>query len=221
MKYIWEAFLEDKDRDIFLSQADVISPYYEIPPKQDRWDNHIEYNAMIRYGAIFGPLLDLDQSQSTGLDKVLFDVISHFLIQLDLKKGYSYREYGVRMLDQNMMQGMYGDSIKKQYGKLSIKKRYQVMHYLELAQHTGASMILFSKVVISLLETGVIYRDRTKQESYLLYLGKKQNEADLNLIQLLQDLFLPFGYSLRVMWDKHFGVWGNDNTLRYNRIELI
>ena len=43
---------------------------------------------------------------------------------------------------------------------------------------------------------------------------------DHHIIQLLSDLFLPFDVSLGDV-EHHFGVWGDNNTLLFHKIELL
>jgi hypothetical protein len=221
MNYIWEVFLEDKNREVHLSQSEVISPYYEMPPNQRTQEDHLEYNAMVRYASIFSPLFDIKCSDRRELEKVLFDILSHYLIRVDLKKGYTRREYAIRRRNERILAGSYGDRIRKEYEQLTKEKRYLIGHYLVLSEQTGASMTLFAKAAVELLQSGVVYRDRRNKGSYILYVGKEKNDMDHHIIQLLSDLFLPFGCKLRVMWEHHFGVWGDNNTLLFHKIELL
>lgn len=219
MQYIWEAFLDGKNQDTYLSQAEIVSPYYECGSKKDINDNQIKYNSFVRFSKIFAPLFSINNKWI--LNRVLFDVISHYLIQVDIKKGYSMKEYKSKLLYAMLLDGYYGDNIKERYKLLSKEERYIITNYLQLIEENYSSMILFSKVAIHLLQTGVIYRYSGNDEIYILYMGKAKNESDLNKINLLKDLFLPFGFTLRVMWKHHFGIWDKENTLRYGKIELL
>ena len=62
-----------------MSQSEVISPYYRSP---NQGHESSEYNAMVRYASIFSPLFDIKCSDKGELEKVLFDILSHYLIGL-------------------------------------------------------------------------------------------------------------------------------------------
>ena len=57
MRYIWEAFLNPENQDVYVRQADVVSPYYEMAPQAEITDGQVEFNAMYRYEDIFAPIL--------------------------------------------------------------------------------------------------------------------------------------------------------------------
>ena len=63
----------------------------------------------------------------------------------------------------------------------------------------------------------MLYQLKPHPEQLLLYLGLAN--ADRRIVQMLEDLFLPLQYQVRIFWTKHFGVWDVDATLVFDEIE--
>ena len=69
MEYIWEYFCGINNVDVHIQQAEIISPYYEMPPEQENLPDEVAYNPMYRYASIFFPLLlemEASISKSSG-----------------------------------------------------------------------------------------------------------------------------------------------------------
>ena len=106
--------------------------------------------------------------------------------------------------------------------------KYLIMHYLELQERIQAEgtitfgcMDIYMKVIIGLFETGVLYKDRYRDRRYIFYVGKEKTSEKERLIQLAETLFLPLGYQVDVLWDKHFGLMGEKQTLRVDGIQIM
>lgn len=222
MDYIWELFLAESQENIRLKQADAVSPYYELGPKEPRRNetDTAAYNAMCRYGAVFEPMLSGEHTDGE-LDDFFFDIISRFLIYVDLKEGLSVPEYRRRNTMEALLSGIYGERVRALYDQLPPEKRYRLASYVCVMEAGEPSVFLFGKTLLDLLGTGVLYQDKEDHNFLILYVGRKKNEADLNATELIQALLLPVGKRLRIMWETHFGILKETETMRYDAIELL
>lgn len=222
MEYIWEMFLQGQNDDIFLKQADIVSPYYELPPEQpaEKESKTAEYNAMFRYEDIFAPMLT-QAHEGEGLDSFLFNVFSHYLVEVDLKRGLSVSEYQRRKVMERLSDGIYGEQVLELYQKLSAEKQRRLAYYMRRAEETEPTVYLFSKAVIDLLGTGALYQDKDDRDLLILYVGRKKNDTDEHVIEITKFTLLPIGRRLRLMWDCHFGVIAERATMQYDKIEIL
>lgn len=93
------------------------------------------------------------------------------------------------------------------------------MASLLLAQYeTGSSLLVFRQALTALYPQAMLYQLKPQPEQLLLYLGLAN--ADRRIVQMLEDLFLPLQYQVRIFWTKHFGVWDVDATLVFDEIEI-
>lgn len=224
-QYIWEYFLDRAEEDIHFEQAEKWNPYSEIVMLKDKT---CIFNTMFRYEKIFLPYLEKYGIPSTQREKILFDICAHFLALVDVQKGCTYRELQRRKYEENIEEGLYGNSISQIYRDLPIKKKHIIMHYLEL-QHRIANdgncdsvnIFIFQNVVLHLLESGVFYKDRCHKDNYILYVGLAKDENREKLIVMTKELFLPLSCRVEVLWDKHFGILGEQQTLCLGNVRLM
>ncbi len=60
-----------------------------------------------------------------------------------------------------------------------------------------------------------------KEEEVLIYIGADNNDLNRGKIDLLQEMFLPIGYSTRMFWKNHFGIIGVNDTMKIDEIEIF
>ena len=90
---------------------------------------------------------------------------------------------------------------------------------LLLAQYeTGSSLLMFRQSLTLFYPQAILYQLKLHPEQLLLYLGL--TNANMEIIQMLQYLFLPLQYQVRIFWSKHFGVCDVDATMIFDEIEI-
>lgn len=224
MNYIWEAVINHGD-DIFIKQAERFSPFYEISPGffekcEEHKPEEIEVNSLYRFENIFSPLF-FDGKVSEEWKTHFFDVCMHMLIYIDLKRGYSKKEYRIRSNIQRIEQGCYGRKNQTLFKKLDKYKKHTFATYLDNQYSMGASTTLFAKALIDLLGTGILYRNTINPKEIILYVGAAENEDYLIIIKLVEEFFLPLDFTLRVFWDTHFGLMGEEQTVKLGKNIVI
>ncbi len=224
MNTMWEMYLKSKE-NIRFHQAEIFSPYYEQIPvcSKNALKNTIEMevNGFYRYETIFAPLFENEGAMEDEIKETIFDIFMHYLMELDLKSGITKEEYQIRKKMQQLSQGEYGQEAKKAYLLLTKEQQYQTGRYLQTQEKVGASAELFAKALVHISGMGVVYKNKVTPEKLLFYTGKEEHSSLKQVISLIEHLFLPFNYSLRIFWQEHFGVFGKRNTMELGYIELF
>ena len=227
MNYLWENFLEIDPKKQYIRQAEVFSPYFEIM-EEDASDSDstkqggtIEYNGMYRFGKIFAPLYENRNPGSSQSVEGCFDVISHFLVEMDLLKGMTKEEYKLRSLMEEIKRGGYGRENGEIFRQLDAFKQYKICHYMQMTENSGASPAIFARCVTDLLEKGTVYANKIQPETMMVYVGCSCNKEDDRLLELLQRLFLPLSFKVQIFWEHHFGLVDKNETLQYENIQII
>lgn len=222
MERFWNRAARDKDK-IRYQQAKSYSPYSEffggwVEEKQGL--TYLTFNAFYRFDDIMEALYE-ETPIRTEHRNLLFDLYVHYLIELEFRTGLTQREYDVHDAMKRMEAGEYGETAAELFSSLSAKEKYYVAHMMLHQERTGASVEKYVDVLTALLENSIAYKNRFHPKELLLYVGNRENERDQKKILLINELFQPLGYCLKVFWDKHFAVLNEKQTMEIGKIELL
>ena len=223
MQYIWELFYTYKHPKAYLKQPEVFSPYMEISPLSEEHSTSdvIEYNSFYRYEKIFWNMFQKMQGENELRD-IFFDVFSRFLIECDLKSGLDMEIIQHRKIINELEKGNYGKHVSELVQEITYEEKYKLAHYIHLARAQGGTTVyLFAKAVISLLNSGAVYRDKEKAGYIILYVGRKKNVRDVRLIELIEELLLPMEIERKLLWEKHFGLIDEQSTMIIDEILML
>jgi hypothetical protein len=224
MNFIWETFLTEEINAVF-KQARDFSPYYEVPPSsaQNKKQSVIEFNSLYRFEAIFTNLFQ-EESENynyTEVKEKVFDIVVHYLIMIDSREGISRKELWIQILIHKLKKGCYGKAVADIFSRLSQKEQHMIAYYLLLQYQIGASGKLFGEVITTFFKATTLYRNKKNRKELLLYIGQTKTEQLGELVQLMDKLFLPLKYSMRVFWNKHFGIIGYNESMELGCIEIF
>ena len=132
--------------------------------------------------------------------------------------GLSKRDFYVQKLRCDLLAGEFGGPAAQAVQALSDDRQRGVASLLLMQYETGSSLLMFCKAMTYFYPDAMLYQLKAHPEQLLLYLGLAG--ADRQTVQLLEDLFLPLQYQVRIFWTKHFGVWDVDETLVLDEIEI-
>ncbi len=220
MNYIWELFLQGGYENVHIRQDKIVSPYYEMNPYVPVENNEIGMNVMYRYSAIFMPLL-VEECVSKELEEWFVDVLVHFLVSLDVRAGMTVNEYKQRWNVLRMKNGQFGEEVLRCSGKLKQDILYEISRFYTKTERTGATMSLFSLALINTMKTGILYQDKDDRDMFYYYVGRRENSIDKAIIDMVVHMLLPFGKEVRVFWNNHFGICGENSTMMESELELI
>ncbi len=231
-QFIWEYALEQFKWNICFEQLRHWSPYFEVHEliERDGTDKTYtcRYNAMYQYEEIFQKLYENGTYPASGDERVLVDIVTHFLAELDAKRKYSLETYEKQKFEKDLCNGLYGEKCKDIYCMLPFHKQQIILHFLvlqnkvhKLIYEPAGDFDFYIKTVIGLLETGAVYKKKQEENSFYIYLGIRKNEYAGGILYLAKVLFLPVGYKVRVFWQNHFPILNEKKTLKLGEMQLI
>jgi hypothetical protein len=236
VNFIWDIVLQAEEQgmdrsELFFQQAIDFSPYCEQAfacINQDGLDSpNIEINALYRFSHIFQELLhpellvcpeNRDLVECTAN---FFDVVVHLLSEIDLKHGLTKREYFVRQLRAELLDGVYGREAAAAVAVMDRKLQFCLANELLTQLQTGTSLRVFRRAVRTAFTGSLLYQSNYNNKELLLYIGEKETKEKAQILQFLLDLFLPFGFSARLFWEYHFGIIGVDAAMQADAIALF
>ena len=225
MNYIWEILLRARangvqDETLFFAQAKECSPWYEqsFPClNEDRVTGPVvEINSLYRFSHIFQDLLH--EMKDMEYLRFLFDIGIHILADQETMSGLSKRDFYIQSLLRDLEKGEFCASVSRTYRGLSNTQKHSVASLLLAQYETGSSLLVFRQALMLFYPQAMLYQLKLHPDQLLLYLGL--TDADKEIVQMLQDLFLPLQYQVRIFWSKHFGVWDVDATMIFDEIEI-
>ena len=225
MNYIWEILLRARaggvpDQELFFAQAKECSPWYEqsFPClNEDAVAGPVvEINSLYRFSAVFPELLP-EMGDSEYL-RFLFDAAVHVLAAQETMMGLSKRDFYVQKLRRDLLAGESCGSVAQTVQAFSDDRQRGVASLLLMQYETGSSLLMYRKALTYFYPDAMLYQLKAHPEHLLLYLGL--TDADRQTVQMLEDLFLPLQYQVRIFWTKHFGVWDVEASLVMDEIEI-
>ncbi|GEM_PF-250528 len=236
MNFIWDIVLQAEAQgmdkvELLFRQAKEYSPYCEqaFPCiNQDRLESTVvEINALYRFSHIFQELLHPDllaRPENRDLAQCVacfFDVVVHLLSEIDLKHGLTKREYFVRQLRADLLDGVYGREAAAAVAVMDRKLQFSLANELLTQLQTGTSLRVFRRAVRTAFTGSLLYQSNYNNKELLLYLGEKETKEKAQILKFLLELFLPFGFSARLFWEYHFGIIGVDAAMQPDAIALF
>lgn len=230
MNYIWDVFLKADEQNIPREKisfvpAKIYSPYMEISfgnlnTKSLPDDNIIEVNPYYRFYHIFKELLNINFEESIELREVLFDIIMHYLAELDLNQGLSKQEFYKKFIMKDICKGVFGKELSKSIYEFKKEELDCLLSGLITLYITGVSLHLFNKVMRNIFKTSLIYINKDNSKELLIYLGRAKTQNLKRKIDMIIDLFLPINMRVYIYWEHHFGVIGVNETMKIDKMVI-
>lgn len=218
----WKKTIDHQEK-IRFTQTTEYSPYCEASRnsvKENGGITCLSVNAYYRYSEIMEPLF-INDTISAEWKNWLFDIYMHYLTILEWRKGITVQEYEIQKIRVALEKGEYGQDIFPIYRSLEREKKYYIAHMLFQQEKTRESISKFADVMVTVLQDGIVYKNRNQEKQVLFYINRAETQNESNVIQMICDLFLPIGYNLRVFRETHFGVMGKNQTMEIGEIELL
>ena len=228
MNYIWDITLQAhidgiKKNQLFFEQGANISPWYEqsfTNINQNRVeDTRIEINSLYRFDNIFGKYLQDGFLEHIDFKKYFFDLVMHFLCEVDLSKGITKESIYLSKIKSDIENNIWGKNIKNKF--LEFENIDIIITLILLQLRVGSSILIFKRALKSVYPNVLLYQMKNQPNLLLIYFGMSKTKKELSKVEFIQDMFLPLGFNTRIFWDKHFGVCGIDSTMVTGEIELF
>jgi hypothetical protein len=169
---------------------------------------------------VFGPLLGDDMDAYPEIQATLFDVLAHYLSELDLRSGMCQAGYFAKFLREDLISGLAGSENAERFKHFDRKQARLVAAGWLRAHKVGTSMKLFAQLLQALYPSSITYLDSRDIRELLVYVGKKRTPALAAQLDLLRDLFVPADYDVKIFWDMHFGLMGTPETMEIGSIMI-
>ncbi len=227
MNYIWDIAIQAHKEgisksDLFWEQGKDVSPYYEqsfSSINQINIENtNIEINALCRFANLFSRYLHDGFVQNPEFKMYFYDLVIHFLSEIDLGKGICKESIYLSELENDIKAGVYGEDISNNYK--TIKDSYNLLPLVIKQIRIGSSLKIFRESIMRVYKDALVYQIKEEPNKVLVYLGKKKTSEENSKYDFLEKMFCPIEYEVRVFWENHFGVLGVDVTLVLDGIEL-
>lgn len=228
MNYIWEVIIKGKDqgvepKDITFSEADVFSPYMEVSKKYLNLNNieeEVGINPYYRFYDIFKGICNVNYLEDKELREFLFDIIVHFLANLDLNQGLSKKELYMQFIYRDIKKGHLGEKIKESIEYFKKEEKQILLRNIFKLYTIGAEISLFKNTVKNIFKHSLVYIKRNNEEKVLVFLNTKRDKENKKKIHSIIDIFLPINFKVDIYYENHFGIIGIDETMLIDEIEI-
>jgi hypothetical protein len=228
MNYIWDLLIRAGEKGIPESSitfvpAQSYSPYMELSLNElnaTEIGQQVELNPYYRFETLFKNWFHPDVQEDEEMRTVLFDMIIHFLAQIDMYEGMTRREYEIRFLLHDLEQGIFGPEVAQHMAMLNRDEQEQLGEQLLRLHETGEPIALLRQLLRRWFPRSLIYVNRDERQEMLVYIGQPDNDRNRSRVQILLLLFVPILFDVRMYWAHHFGLVGTDETMKIDGIAL-
>lgn len=222
MGYIWEEYKED---NFYYFPQGRQSYYLEVWRKNGK---RIPINPYYRFTEVFFPLLlgddgekmkcIKDRYQRKPIFEEIFNLITHQLAILDRLNALSLEDIKMSLLIDEILSNQYGEEVKLMISGLQFDDLYIILKELVKWRETGEREILFDEVLQLLFQKVIIYKENTEGK-ILVYIEEIRNDYKEKLVNLVLFLFADMELMIEVFFaNEHFGIIGNDSTMKVGKI---
>lgn len=228
MNYTWEYLIRAElsgvpSERIQFKPAKYFSPYMELSTailnqKEVITDGPTEINPFYRYDKIFNPLFQPDLTEYVEARGCIMDLVIHEAFHTEKYMGMTRLGFYKRFLTTDILNGCFGNQCAKTFAGLTQDEQEVIALQLLNLYRNGSSVNLWKEVIVYFYKSSFIYQYHNNV--ILLYLGKKEEKVDKELLNLIRTLFLPFEYQVEIYFENHFGIIDVDETMVLDLVEL-
>lgn len=228
MNYIWDYVIAAKQQgiekeEITFLPAEDYSPYMELSPEllnSSHVSKEVEVNPYYRFYDMFKDLFHPDAVVDEEFRNVLFDIVIHLLAEIDLMQGMNKREYYTRFVLKDLERGVLGKNIQQSLSLFTEEEKEIIALNILRLYETNKELYLFIDTIKKIFKNSIIYVKSEEKEELLLYVGVKKTQISQQKLQLIQEIFLPIHFHVKLFWNYHFGMIDVDETMKINKIAL-
>lgn len=228
MNYAWDVIINfrqygRKERDVKFLPARSYSPYMELSDPNinfDKVEEEIEVNPYFRFYEIFKDLFNINNEEDVELRETFFDIVMHFLTDIDTLQGMTKREFYIRFVLDDIKNGVLGSRIKDRFEIFSYREKIIIVENLIKLYKTGQALYLLKDTVRNIFTNSTIYANYETKDELLFYIPYKRSEVNDAKIEFIEEFFLPIKFRTEIFWEEHFGVIGVDETMKVDSIAL-
>lgn len=219
MMFSWEFYIrrlqEVGDLDGVIFKMPIrYSPYMELSFENINTvlakQQEVEVNPYYRFAPIFQAMFLPDDTEDQEIKAVLFDLIFHYLTELDCKKGMTKREFYIQFVCRDIESGLFGGQVADDFRHLPQHEKQIIANNLIRLYKTGEGVYLFQDTVMKLFTKATVFAHIGDKDRLIIHLHTEETVEKKRKMNLLKALFLPFKYGLEFYWEYIFGVLAED-----------
>jgi hypothetical protein len=228
VNYVWDVLMRAREQELDIRSfrfvpAASYSPYMELSLEDlntSELEQVVEINPYYRFYSIFRDLFQPDEEEHLELRESLFDIMMHFLAQIDLYQGMNRREYHIRFVRRDIGDGIFGPKVKESFGLLNREEQDAIAEELLRLYETGEAVHLLKETMRRIFHRSIIYANCEEKDELLIYIGQEETKLARIKADLILDLFLPARFTIELYWTHHFGILEADPTMKIDEIAL-
>lgn len=218
---IYEVKRQKKNRKLvkFVSSGNI-SPYMELNFENINYMyfdeeniNKIEVNPYYRYFEIFSEMLDINREEYPEIKEILFNVMCHYLAEVELKKGLTIEDYLLKFISKSIYLKEFGEKTSKEFEEIFDESEKKKLYKIILNMYRdGSCMEHYCKALGVIFKNSIVYNYKDTEEDLIIYIGHKETEKNKKKYEVLKEIFLPISINIFVFWEHHFLVIGQDGV---------
>ncbi|WP_409369945.1 iron-dependent peroxidase [Lysinibacillus sp. 38-6] len=228
MNYIWDLLIKAEEQglakeDIYFYLAESYSPYMELslPLLNAQFvEQYVEVNPYYRYFSIFKNLFHPNNETNLAFKEYLFDIVLHFLAEIDRGQGMNKNEFYIRFILSDIDANVFGNTVRDHIHAFSKKEQEIILLNMLRLYQTGEEIYLLKDTLKRLFPGCLIYLKSEEYDELLIYISHKKTLQNEQKVQLVQEIFVPIGYQFEVYWQYHFGIIDTEQTMKLDQIAL-
>ncbi|MGQ3479385.1 iron-dependent peroxidase [Paenibacillus sp. TY11] len=228
MNYVWDLLMRAREQGLDVDKFRFVpavsySPYMELSLAElntSHLEQVVEINPYYRFYSIFRDLFPPDAEEYLELRESLFDIMMHFLAEMDLYQGMNRREYHIQFVRRDIAEGIFGPKVKEGFGQLNREDQDAIAEGLLRLYETGEAVHLLKETMRRVFHRSIIYTNCEEKDELLIYIGQEETPLSRIKVDLILDLFLPARFTTELYWTSHFGILEADPTMKIDAIAL-
>jgi len=203
--------------------AKSYSPYMELSDaciNFNEVEEEIEINPYYRYYEIFKDLFNINNEEYIELRETLFDIVMHFIADIDAMSGMTKREFYLRFIIEDISKGILGERIKKNFEIFDNKEKMIIAENLIKMYKTGQTLYLLRDTVRRIFLNTTIYANNEMKNELLFYIPYSRSEINEAKMEFIKEFFLPINFRTEIYWEDHFGVIDVEETMKIDSIAI-
>ncbi len=226
MNYIWELLIRAEEegiepKEITFKYPAVFSPYMELNFESLNTTTvmrEVDVNPYIRFNDIFATLFDRNNHEDIELREKIFDILIHFLGEVDRWQGMNKREYYIQFVVDEILTGAFGRKIQAYFELCNPIEREIIASSVLRMYKLGESIYVFKDTVQSIFKYSIIFANAREKDELMIYICEAKTPLSEKKLSVLKDLFLPFQFDVEIYWEYIFGIIDVDEAMQLDRI---
>lgn len=209
MSYIWEDY--DENNKYVINKS--VTPYLEV---FDNSTHEIAVNPLLRFASIFGDIIT-NLSEYADINNVAL----HYLAMMDKSFGMNYFQMLLEIIRNDFINGYYGQKVKNLWEIMNDKDKNTSLYYTALRLLNDDKSFFMEALGKSFPASSLAYDKESAL--YFLYIGAENTSYNKSKLELLITLFANINMTLKLktVWKYHYGVIGDQNTMKINAIQIV